>query len=172
MHRLCLFRHAKSDWFAGATGDFDRPISARGKRDAPLVSANVRANGWQPGRILCSPSKRTRQTLDILARYLGSDPDIDFLAELYDASSADYMAPIRAHGGDAETLMIIGHNPMIHETALRLAAPGTSQAVAELDRKYPTCALAVLEFETGWADLTDHSGKLVAFVKPADLRPK
>jgi phosphohistidine phosphatase len=172
MPRLCLFRHAKSDWFAGASGDFDRAISARGERDAPLVSAHILAEGWQPDRILCSPSKRTRQTLAIFSEFLDGDLDIIFPAGLYDASGADYTKLIRAHGGDAKTLMIIGHNPMIHETALRLAAPGTSQTAAELDRRFPTCALAVLDFDTDWADLAEHSGKLAAFVKPADLRAK
>jgi phosphohistidine phosphatase len=170
MPRLCLFRHAKSDWFAGAAGDFDRPISPRGERDAPLVGAHVLARGWRPDRILCSPARRTRQTLEIVAGILGGDPDIVFPAGLYDASGAEYASLIRSHGGDAETLMIIGHNPMTHETALRLAAPGNSQAAAELERKFPTSALAVLEFDTAWADLADRSGTLLAFVKPADLR--
>ena len=170
MSRLCLFRHAKSDWFAGAAGDFDRPISTRGERDAPLVSAHVVAEGWQPDRILCSPSKRTRQTLEIVAGFLDGDPDIIYPAGLYDASGADYANLIRVHGGDAETLMIIGHNPMTHESALRLAAPGNSQATAELKRRFPTSALAVLDFDTAWTDLADHSGTLLAFVKPADLR--
>lgn len=170
MPRLCLFRHAKSDWFAGATGDFDRPISARGERDAPLVSARIVAEGWQPDRILCSPSKRTRQTLEIVSGFLDGDPDISYPAGLYDASSADYTNVIRTHGGDAETLMIIGHNPMTHETALRLAVPGTSPAAAELEGRFPTSTVAVLDFDTAWADLADHTGTLVAFVKPADLR--
>jgi phosphohistidine phosphatase len=170
MPRLCLLRHAKSDWFAGASGDFDRPISARGEHDLPLVGAHVAAQNWQPDRILCSPAMRCRQTLEIVAGFFDSDPDVSFPAGLYDSSGADYAGLIRAHGGDAETLMIIGHNPMTHETALRLAIPGISPAATELHRKYPTSALAVLIFRTPWEDLTEHSGNLVAFVKPADLR--
>lgn len=170
MPRLCLFRHAKSDWFAGAAGDFDRPISPRGERDAPLVSAHIVAKGWQPDRILCSPAKRTRQTLEIASGFLNGDPDIIFPAGLYDASGADYTGLIRAHGGDAETLMIIGHNPMIHDTALRLAVPAISPAANELARKFPTSAVALIDFQAAWEDLAEHSGRLLAFVKPADLR--
>ena len=170
MPRLCLLRHAKSDWFAGAAGDFDRPISARGERDAPLISAHIAAKGWQPDRILCSPAKRCRQTFDILAGFLDGDPDVSYPAGLYDASGADYASLIRSHGGDAETLMIIGHNPMAHETALRLAIPAISPAANELARKFPTSAIALLDFQAAWEDLAGHSGKLIAFVKPADLR--
>ncbi len=170
MPRLCLLRHAKSDWFAGAAGDFDRPISARGERDLPLIASRIVAEDWQPDRILCSPSLRTRQTLEAVAGFLLGDPDIIYAAGLYDSSGADYAALIRSHGGDAETLMIIGHNPMTHETAMRLAAPTTSSAATELARKFPTSALAVLDFATAWRHMTDHSGKLVAFLKPADLR--
>ena len=172
MSRLCLFRHAKSDRFAGPSGDFDRPISARGKRDLPLISAHVVAEGWQPDRILCSPAKRARQTLEIVAGFFDGAPDILYPAGLYDASSMDYASLIRAHGGKAETLMIIGHNPMTHETAVRLAAPGHAPAATGLARKFPTSALAVLDFDTAWEDLMDHSGNVIAFIKPADLRAK
>jgi len=170
MPRLCLLRHAKSDWFAGASGDFDRPISPRGEHDLPLIGAHVAAQNWQPDRILCSPAKRCRLTLEILAGFFDSDPDVSYPTGLYDSSGADYASLIRNHGGDAETLMIIGHNPMTHETALRLAIPGISPAANELATKFPTSALAVLVFRTPWQDLSEHSGNLVAFVKPADLR--
>jgi phosphohistidine phosphatase len=169
MPRLCLLRHAKSDWFAGSASDFDRPISPRGERDAPLVGTHIAAKGWQPDRILCSPAKRCHQTLDILAGFLDGDTDVSYPTGLYDASGADYAGLIRAHGGDAETLMIIGHNPMIHETALRLAIPAISPASNELARKYPTSAVALLDFQTAWEDLANESGRLLAFVKPADL---
>lgn len=172
MPRLCLFRHAKSDWFAGPAGDFNRPISAYGKRDAPLVSAHLVAEGWKPDRILCSPAKRARQTLEIVAGFFDGDPDVLYPAGLYDASSADYASLIRNHGGDAETLMIIGHNPMTHETAVRLAAPGHAPAATGLARKFPTSALAVLDFDTAWKDLEDQSGNVIAFIKPADLSAK
>ena len=170
MPRLCLFRHAKSDWFAGATNDFDRPISSRGERDAPLVIAYLIAKGWKPDRILCSPAKRARQTLEILAGVLECEPEIMFPAGLYDASVADYAGLIRTHGGDAELLMVIGHNPMMHDTALSLAAPGNSPKAAGPAKKFPTSAIAVLDFTTKWADIAGRSGKLVAFVKPTDLR--
>ncbi len=172
MLRLCLLRHAKSDWFAGPAGDFDRPISARGERDVPLVSAHLVRQGWQPDRILCSPAKRARQTLAIVAGFLGDDPDVLYPAGLYDASSANYASLIRNLGGDAATLMIIGHNPMTHETALHLASPGPAQTATGLARKFPTSALAVLDFDTAWEDLADHSGNVIAFVKPADLGAK
>ncbi|HSG96137.1 MAG TPA: histidine phosphatase family protein, partial [Afifellaceae bacterium] len=170
MPRLCLLRHAKSDWFAGASGDFDRPISPRGERDAPLIAAHIAAAGWRPDLILCSPAKRCRQTFDIVAGFLNGDPDVSYPAGLYDASSFDYTGLIRTHGGNAQTLMIIGHNPMIHETALRLAIPAISPAANELARKFPTCAVALLDFQSAWEDLADNSGKLLAFVKPVDLR--
>ncbi len=172
MSRLCLLRHAKSDWFAGPASDFDRPISTRGERDAPLIGAHLVAEGWQPDRILCSPAKRARQTLAIVAGVLGDDRHVLYPAGLYDSSSAGYASLIRDHGGDAETLMIIGHNPMTHETALRLVAPGSAPAATGLEEKFPTSALAVLDFDTAWKDLKDKSGDLIAFVKPADLGAK
>ena len=170
MPRLCLFRHAKSNWSTGASSDFDRSISARGERDAPLISAHLVTEGWRPDRVLCSPAKRARQTLAAAAGFFHSEPEILFPAGLYDASQVSYISLIRSHGGDAEILMIIGHNPMTHETALRLAVPGTSPAATGLERKFPTSALAVLDFDTAWSDLADHSGTLLAFVKPADLK--
>ena len=59
---LILLRHAKSDWYSGVPGDFDRPLAARGRKDAPRVGKWMKKNGILPELILCSPAVRTRET--------------------------------------------------------------------------------------------------------------
>ncbi len=89
---------------------------------------------------------------------------------LYDSSTGDYVEQIRQHGGHADPLMVIGHNPTIQALALILDDNGERVVRSDISLKYPTGALAVLEvLLESWADLEPGSGRLTAFFRPRDL---
>ncbi len=132
----------------------------------------IETEGMIPDRILCSPARRTRETLAALLPYLVGEGRVSIDPKLYDSRPGDYFAAIARSGNDAGTLMVIGHNPTIQATAQLLAGDGEPGLVSDLAAKYPTGALAVIDFaRAGWTQLDPHSGYLAALLKPRDLDP-
>lgn len=132
----------------------------------------IEAEDMVPDRILCSPARRTRETLAALLPYLGGEGRVSIDPKLYETGPGEYRAAIARSGADAGTLMVIGHNPAIQETAKLLIGGGEPGLAADLAAKYPTGGLAVIDFaEAGWAHVEPRSGYLAAFLKPRDLDP-
>ncbi|WP_269581107.1 SixA phosphatase family protein [Roseibium sp. Sym1] len=169
--RLLLLRHAKSDWGDAGLADVDRPLNSRGKTAAVKMARYLNDQGLLPSQILCSTSLRTRETLARVLVCLPQEAQIHLLSDLYSQSEDDYLGLIRKHGGRAQNLMVIAHNPATEDTALTLAGTGDPAAMADLGEKYPTAALAVIDFDIAdWAELQPGTGHLERFVKPRDLR--
>lgn len=170
MLTLSLLRHAKSDWSGPGMDDFDRPLAARGLEAAPRIGAYMAASGLRPRLILCSAAVRTRQTLDLVLPYLGESPEISIERGLYLAPASVMMARARRVPDGVPHVMMIGHDPGMHETALALAGAGEAGALAALARKFPTAGLAVIAFDVAhWADIAPGIGKLLRFVTPKSL---
>ncbi|MGI9407838.1 MAG: SixA phosphatase family protein [Hyphomicrobiaceae bacterium] len=170
MRRLILFRHAKSDWTASGAKDHARKLAPRGIVAAPLMASWLHDEGLAPDHILCSTAARTRQTLDLALTQWPKKPHVHFDKKLYLSSAERILQLIMEHGGDAETLMVIGHNPDLHDLTLSLVEPGQQSAVAAQIGKYPTAAMAIFNFEIDrWPDIAPGTGSLAAFEKPRDL---
>jgi phosphohistidine phosphatase len=171
MLRLMLLRHAKSSWASPGPVDIERPLSTRGKRAAEAIAETMRERALLPDLILCSPAKRTRETLARVQKVIGDKCPVEIVNELYEPAAGDYRVPIARHGGTAATLLVIGHNPVIQATALSLAASGEAEVRRALARKMPTAALAVIDFPkmARWADLTSAEGSLATFITPSGL---
>ncbi len=170
MLRLLLLRHAKSDWSDPASGDHDRPLGPRGLKAAPSVAAVMQRKGFIPAQVLTSTARRARETTRLVLAGLpgGKDIAVTPLRALYDfGSGREVAAAIAAHGGNASPLMVVGHNPAFHGLALRLASSGATPDMEELKRKFPTCALAVIDLPIDrWSDLPGATGRLFAFIRP------
>jgi phosphohistidine phosphatase len=157
MRRLILFRHAKAEPRAAGEDDFDRPLSPRGREDAALIGKALAAEGLVPDQALISPARRTAETW-ICAR----DPFPRIRAELnrnlYNAAPEDIRAAIEAVADRCDTLIVIGHNPGIHELAVELLLDaGASAAVIEpVAARFPTATAAVFAIdEVGRASLDE-----------------
>jgi phosphohistidine phosphatase len=168
--RLLLYRHAKSDWGDPALDDIDRPLNTRGRAAARAMAAYVAEENLLPDLILCSTAQRTRETLAKLTSHLNRECEIRLRRDLYWQGEDSYLTIIRSNGGSARTLMVIGHNPATESTAQELMGSGPEDAIRDIGTKYPTAAIAVLDFAVDkWTDLTAESGRLERFVKPRDL---
>jgi phosphohistidine phosphatase len=167
MKRLFLLRHAKSSWDDPGLADHDRPLAPRGKRAAKVIAEHLREERIAPDLVLCSPSQRTRETLERIAPALGGDVAVEIERELYAASADRLLERLRAVDDEVESVMLIGHNPGIEQLALSLAGDG--EKLAEVRRKYPTAALATLEFDGRWSELEPGTARLTDFVKPKQL---
>jgi phosphohistidine phosphatase len=166
MKRLFLLRHAKSSRKDSSLADRDRPLAGRGRRASHAMASYMREHAIEPALVLCSSAARARQTLDGVAPGLGS-PEVQIEPCLYEASAAGLLSRLQRVGDDVPSVMLIGHNPAIERLALDLANGGPE--LADLGEKYPTGALAILEFGGTWRGLQPDSARLVEFVKPRDL---
>jgi phosphohistidine phosphatase len=164
--RLFILRHAKSSHDDPSLSDRERPLAPRGRRAAKAMSTHLLERGIRPALVLCSPATRARQTLSGLAPALdGSDIRIE--SGLYEASAHGLLARLQTIPKTVPSAMVIGHNPAIERLALDLAATGPH--LADVSRKYPTGALATLEFTADWSQLDADGARLIGFVKPRDL---
>lgn len=170
MPRLLLLRHAKSAWDAETIADYDRPLNARGRSALPLMGHHMAIHGLAPQKILCSSARRTRETLAGLLPFFGDDLGARLTRDLYDAGEDRMIDQIRAHGGNARTLLVIGHNPGLQETALALIGAGNPLFIEDIEAKFPTAGLAVIDFPAmKWVDVEPKTGRIVAFFRPREL---
>jgi phosphohistidine phosphatase len=172
MKRLFLLRHAKAVPADGGTEDFDRTLLLSGMQDGAAMARHLRKSDHAVDLILCSASARTTQTAELVLHELVSE--IEYRDNLYLADAAKIIAAIRAAPASVSALMMVGHNPGMEDCATSLARePVRRKERARheaLEEKFPTCALAILDFDVGrWRDVTPSSGKLVDFVRPKDL---
>lgn len=169
--RLLLLRHAKSSWADPGLADFDRPLNKRGVRAAPLMAQYIGAKGLRPDLVFCSAALRTRQTWDLVAAELGGETTVKVLKSLYLASPSRLLAAVRQAPDEVARLMVLGHNPGLERFAAELCGPGSDRkALARLADKFPTCALAVIRFDSeGWSKVARGGGRLERFVVPRDL---
>ncbi|GIL00666.1 MAG: phosphoglycerate mutase [Alphaproteobacteria bacterium] len=169
MLRLYVLRHAKSSWTEPGRPDFDRGLNDRGLADLPKIAAMMRARGYLPDRVLCSPSLRTRLTLHGIMAAFERPPVVDYVDSLYGDGVEAYFDCLRGTAG-TQSLMIIGHNPMCEAFAAALAASGDGAPMAAIAMKFPTGALAVFDIDLPrWADIGPGRGYLADFVAPRDL---
>jgi phosphohistidine phosphatase len=164
---LFLLRHAKSSWEDPELADHDRPLAPRGRSAAKLIAKHLRRQKVAPVLVLCSPALRTRETLELIAPVLDEEVPVQVEGELYGASEQMLLERVRAVDDGVESLLLIGHNPGVEQLALLLA--GTGHEVGALARKYPTGALATLEFSGGWRELGAGRARLTGFVTPKQL---
>ena len=169
--RLMIFRHAKAEKGAPGMRDRDRPLAARGLKDAPRMGTFMAHHELVPRHALVSPSRRTRETWDGLAAALPGSIPVFYEDRLYDATPEAIIAVIKETPANIRTLIVIGHNPGLHETARLLIASGDVEARERLNEGFPTSGLAVIDFAGNqWEKIHASSGRLEQFVTPRLLR--
>ena len=147
---LILLRHAKSDW-SGHEVDVARPLAKRGHRQALEAGRWLAANIDRIDLAVLSPAARARTTWDIVAAELGFTPPTLIADRVYAASDDDLLAVVRELDDDAQTVVLVGHNPGIEDLASML----TGQLVA-----MPTSALAVMTVWGSWSTAGPRSAVL------------
>jgi phosphohistidine phosphatase len=179
MRRLMLLRHAKTENDAPSGQDQDRRLDDRGRLDAAAIGGWIGRHPPLPDSVLVSTAVRTRQTWEIAgeamrdaAKDLAPPPRVEFPAELYGADPAQLLEIIRmAEATDPKRLMVIGHNPGMHELALALTGGGDAAAKKALEDNLPTTGLAIFDFAIeDWNEVAFRRGTLVRFISPKLLR--
>lgn len=171
MHQLFLLRHAKAEPEASGTSDHDRALTAKGRRDAGKIAQAMRKAGLAPDVVLVSTATRTRQTLEELENGTVWDewPNIDALPQLYMANPAQLLNTIRDLPETVRSALIIGHNPGLHELALRLAGDSHGQAQEFLHAGYPPATLSEFLVTGTWRRTGEDTTSLKFFLQPQDF---
>ncbi len=165
---LLLMRHAKSDWDDAALTDFDRPLSARGERDAPRMGAWLARQSFAPEQVIASPALRARQTALAVSAALGLDnADIAWEPAIYGASVQALLYAIAGHGNGRSRLLLVGHNPGLEELLLYLTGGRLPDTGGH--KLMPTGAIAHLQCDAGAAELAAGGARCLAVQRPRQL---
>jgi phosphohistidine phosphatase len=173
MRRLMLLRHAKTENDAPSGQDQDRRLDDRGRLDAAAIGGWIdRHPPFVPDTVLVSPAVRAQQTWEIVRDAIKTQPRVEFPTDLYGADPAQLLQIIRmAEATDPQILMLVGHNPGMHELALALAGSGDAAAKKALEDNLPTTGLAIFDFAIeDWNEVAFRRGTLVRFTSPKLLR--
>ena len=169
MRRLFLIRHAKAEQHVGR-GDYERRLTGRGRDDAKRVAAALAARRILPDLLIHSGAARAKQTAEIFAAEWGRDVKLKEDVGLYDASLATLLAHARALADAQKRVGLVGHNPGLGELATALIGSGAEPEVRRLAAKYPTGAVAVLDFSIKrWEEVERNSAMLALYLTPAEL---
>jgi phosphohistidine phosphatase len=162
--KLIIMRHGKSDWAKAAQSDFDRPLSGRGRKDAPHMGAWLEKKGLVPDLIISSPALRARETAELVADALGYERQhIVWSKEIYDASLADLLAVLADIDHKVSCLLLIGHNPGLDSLLEYLSQDKPEYWDGKL---LTTAALAVLSYGDGPIRYERGSGRLEMLIRP------
>lgn len=170
MRRLVLFRHAKADRPDRHAEDHARPLTEEGREAASGMGEWLESAGILPDLVLCSPAVRTRETWAYASGAFDPVPPVIYEPLIYEAAPELLFDLVRNADGDVQTLLLIGHNPGMEELAAMLAESAEPEVAERFERKFPTAAIAVLDFEDiPWASLEEKTAWLLAFETPKHL---
>ena len=160
MKQLLLIRHAKSSWENFAEKDEDRPLTARGIKNAHEMARRLLERGIKIDLFLTSPAKRARTTAELFAAEYGVEKSlIQIIPQLYRAGEKAFLQTIRAVPGDPQTIALFSHNNGITQFANVLSS-------ASIDHM-PTCSIFTVKCPVGkWSDFQTRVNEFDFFDRP------
>lgn len=173
MKTLTILRHAKSSWDDPAARDFDRALNARGIKGARLIGEYMKREGLNYDHVVSSPAVRCTETLDLLWQGYGKHLHPIWDRRIYLASCVTLLDVVNETPAEASHALMCGHNPGLEDLIL-LVTPDESEPLRDqIEEKFPTAALAELEFEVDdWHQVKRAGGRIVRLMRPRDLDPE
>jgi phosphohistidine phosphatase len=161
MKKLLLLRHAKSSWEDSSLPDFERPLNGRGRRAAPLVGRVLTERGIRPDLVICSPAKRTRETIALVLDAAAIEPELRFDERIYEASLQTLLDVVSEIEDERAEVMLVGHNPGFEYLLERLTGESA---------RMPTAALALIILDgDNWGEAPARGGRLDWLIKAREL---
>jgi phosphohistidine phosphatase len=160
MPTLLVLRHGKSDWRADYGLDTERPLAKRGRRAAKSIGRHLADVGPEPTLALTSPAVRARQTLDRVLEAGRFDCPVQIVESFYGRGVTAVLHELRALDGSPEAVLIVGHEPTWSDLIATLTGS---------DVTFPTAALARLDLDARWAELSPGCAGLTWLVRPREL---
>jgi phosphohistidine phosphatase len=168
MHQLHLLRHAKSSWDDDAD-DHQRPLNRRGREGARLIGESLPQAAGELDLVLCSTALRARETAELALEQFRPAPKICYEDELYLATAGALLDRLQQLDEAYGSVMVVGHNPGLHELATALADAGSSGFSTLANGKFPTGVRVRLNIATSWAELDSTRHRLIDYVTVKSL---
>ena len=152
MQRLILFRHAKTEARAAGGEDIDRALIDRGRSDAGRMGQVLADAGMAPDLVLVSPAVRARETWTLASAAL-PPAHLEIRDGLYDATPEEVARELTCGVASAHTVMVVGHNPSLHELAIGLLETGDADPldIERVSAGFPTATAATFRFDAAGA---------------------
>lgn len=167
-NQLIIMRHAKSDWSDASRSDFDRPLTARGKKAAKQMGQWLKQKQYRIDRMLCSPALRAKQTCLLAAAQLDfAQQRVLWEDRIYEASLNDLITLVDQYGAGAHTLLIIGHNPGLDQLLCHLY--DDPPPVNDSGKLLTTAAIAVLDYGTAPISAKAYQARPHCLIRPKEL---
>jgi phosphohistidine phosphatase len=159
--RLMVMRHAKSSWTSHVRTDHERPLSKRGRRDAPRVGKRLAELGWAPDLVVGSDSRRTQETWERLRKRF-PEARVSFTRGLYATGPAALRTEVARLSADVRTVLVLGHNPGWEEAV---------QSLSGREVRITTASVVLLEGKGAtWAEaLRRRPWSVAGVVRPKEL---
>lgn len=158
MKKLYIIRHAKSSWKDETLNDFERPLSKRGKSNAPMMGARLKKKGVMPDIIISSPAKRAKSTAEMIAKEVGYEKKVLFDENIYESSVATLRKILTCINDENSTAFLVGHNPELNMLV---------DYYVKFYENIPTCGVVEIEFWCDkWAEIEPKNAKLISFDYP------
>jgi phosphohistidine phosphatase len=169
MKTLHLLRHAKSSWKDPGLDDHDRPLSKRGRETARGIAAYLRRAKIVPDLVICSTAVRAQQTLDPIAKAI-KPLKVVLEKGIYEVAQEKIWKHLRGLPKGADCVLLIGHNPGLHDLALSLVDADSDELVPPRGGKFPTGAMASFSFDGAWKALQPHRAMLFSYTTPKEAK--
>ena len=170
MRRLILLRHSTAERPDPRQSDQERVLAPQGRTDAAMVGAYLANHSFRPDQVVVSPSSRTRETWRQVAAALRLAPEARFDERVYNATAQALFNVIAETADGVSTVLLLGHNPGLHELAMLLVATGDIDTRERLRENFPTSGIAIFDFALdSWSKLHPRSGRLERFVSPKQI---
>lgn len=167
--RVFLVRHAHAGWALPGVRDFDRPLDDRGREEAERLAASVVVNGFEPDLVICSNARRCTETLDIMLSRMARKPSITYTDRLYSDTHETYVDLIGSDAhGDLGAIMLVGHNPMLEDTAHALMQDDPASLDLALGSGFPTAGLMIIDCQAPGPLAVRGGARFVGLLLPVD----
>lgn len=162
MKKLFILRHAEAG--PASKSDFERALTERGISQAKDLGEMMNEKGYAPALVLCSSALRTRLTLEGVMESVRI-PKVEHTRDIYHAEALDLMDMLRAIDEKYSSVLLVGHNPAIHQLAAALAGDNNPAIAEQVVSGYPPATLTVLNVATPWAELKAAQNDLVDLIR-------
>jgi len=156
---LIILRHGEAKTAGIGEVDANRPLTEAGKKDAKNSGLFLSENAIKPDFALCSPAIRTRQTLEEIQKSFPAPIPTEYHPKIYHASDRDLLALLASTPENVQNLLLIGHNPALHQLAIALAKSGDEKLIHNLYMRFPPCTMAVFSLNNSWNELGKNLSK-------------